>query len=90
MVAGDCQSIQNRCIGLQCFYRIGSSRKAAAAGESKTLVVYFSMPETTTADNMTTEEDNSVVVIDGEVLGILPFFPFTMPLALAQSTAPTA
>ena len=39
------------------------------SGESKTLVVYFSMPETTTADNMTTEEDNSVVVIDGEVLG---------------------
>ena len=38
------------------------------SGESKTLVVYFSMPETTSADNMTTEEDNSVVVIDGEVL----------------------
>lgn len=36
---------------------------------SKTLVVYFSMPETTDPDNMTQEEDNSVVVINGEVLG---------------------
>lgn len=36
---------------------------------SKSLVVYFSLPETTDADNMTQEEDNSVVVIDGEVLG---------------------
>lgn len=37
--------------------------------ESKSLVVYFSMPETTNSDNMTQEEDNSVVVIDGKVLG---------------------
>lgn len=37
--------------------------------ESKTLVVYFSMPETTKADNLTEDEENSVVVIDGEVLG---------------------
>lgn len=37
--------------------------------ESKTLVVYFSVPETTDPNNMTKEEDNSVVVIDGEVLG---------------------
>lgn len=38
-------------------------------GESKNLVVYFSMPETTDTNNMTQEEDNSVVVINGEVLG---------------------
>lgn len=37
--------------------------------DSKSLVVYFSLPETTDAENMTQEEDNSVVVIDGEVLG---------------------
>lgn len=37
--------------------------------DSKSLVVYFSMPETTDPENMTTEEENSVVVIDGEVLG---------------------
>ena len=37
--------------------------------ETRSLVVYFSMPETDRADNMTQEEDNSVVVIDGEVLG---------------------
>lgn len=38
-------------------------------GESKNLIVYFSLPETTVPNNMTQEEDNSVVVIDGEVLG---------------------
>lgn len=37
--------------------------------DTKTIVVYFSLPETTSADNMTQDEDNSVVVIDGEVLG---------------------
>lgn len=36
---------------------------------TKTLVVYFSMPETTDPNNMTKEEENSVVVIDGKVLG---------------------
>lgn len=53
------------------------SKKTPAAPEtpatpsqnSKTLVVYFSMPETTNSNNMTTEEANSTVVIDGEVLG---------------------
>lgn len=39
------------------------------AGDGKTLVVYFSMPETTTPDNMNAEEEYSTVVIDGEVLG---------------------
>lgn len=37
--------------------------------DSKTLVVYFSMPETTNPENMTQEEANSTVVINGEVLG---------------------
>lgn len=37
--------------------------------DSKTLVVYFSMPETADPDNMTEEEANSTVVIDGHVLG---------------------
>ena len=37
--------------------------------DSKTLIVYFSIPETTDPDNMTQEEENSTVVIDGEVLG---------------------
>lgn len=37
--------------------------------DSKSVVIYFSVPETTNSDNMTEEEDNSVVVIDGEVLG---------------------
>lgn len=36
---------------------------------SKSLVVYFSMPETTDPNNMTQEEANSTVVINGEVLG---------------------
>ena len=36
---------------------------------SRSLVVYFSMPETANPNNMTKEEDNSAVVIDGEVLG---------------------
>lgn len=36
---------------------------------SKSLVVYFSMPETTEPDNMSREEELSTVVIDGEVLG---------------------
>lgn len=39
------------------------------AGDGKTLVVYFSMPETTKPDNMNAEEEYSTVVIDGEVLG---------------------
>lgn len=42
---------------------------APAAQDSRSLVVYFSMPETDSADNMTREEDNSVVVINGQVLG---------------------
>lgn len=46
-----------------------SAQTAPAAQASRSLVVYFSMPETTNADNMTREEDNSVVVIDGQVLG---------------------
>lgn len=37
--------------------------------QSRSLVVYFSMPETTDPNNMTEEEANSTVVIDGEVLG---------------------
>ncbi len=46
-----------------------SAQTAPAAQASRSLVVYFSMPETTNADNMTREEDNSVVVINGQVLG---------------------
>ena len=46
--------------------------------ESKSLVVYFSMPETTTADNMTQEEDNSTVVIDGEVLGNTQYMAYVI------------
>lgn len=42
---------------------------AADANETKTLVVYFSMPETDNPHNMTREEENSTVVIDGKVLG---------------------
>lgn len=37
--------------------------------DSKTLVVYFSMPETTETTGLTQEEDNSVVVVNGEALG---------------------
>ena len=37
--------------------------------QSRSLVVYFSMPETTDPNNMTEEEANSTVVIDGDVLG---------------------
>ena len=40
-----------------------------STSDSKTLVVYFSMPETTDPNNMTEEEANSTVVIDGQVLG---------------------
>ena len=46
--------------------------------DSKTLVVYFSMPETKTADNMTQEEDNSTVVIDGEVLGNTQYMAYVI------------
>lgn len=46
-----------------------SDETVSSETDSKSLVVYFSVPETTDADNMTQEEDNSVVVIDGEVLG---------------------
>jgi len=42
---------------------------AAKKEGTKTLVVYFSMPETTKPNNMTQEEDNSTVVINGEVIG---------------------
>lgn len=42
---------------------------ASGTNTSKTLVVYFSMPETANAGNMTEEEENSTVVIDGKVLG---------------------
>lgn len=47
----------------------GMSKAPAMEETSKTLVVYFSLPETTDTDNMTQEEDNSTVVMDGEVLG---------------------
>ena len=36
---------------------------------SKSLVVYFSVPETDNPNNMTKDEENSTVVIDGKVLG---------------------
>lgn len=46
-----------------------SIASAANKEGTKTLVVYFSMPETTKPNNMTKEEDNSTVVVGGEVLG---------------------
>ena len=46
--------------------------------DSKTLVVYFSMPETTEPDNMTDEEANSTVVIDGEVLGNTQYMAYVI------------
>ena len=46
--------------------------------DSKTLVVYFSMPETTEPDNMTEEDDNSTVVIDGEVLGNTQYMAYVI------------
>ena len=46
-----------------------STDQTSSTESSKTLVVYFSMPETTDPNNMTTEENNSVVVINGKVLG---------------------
>ncbi len=58
--------------GLEWFDRISDDEYAKLAAEntaSKSLVVYFSMPETTDAENMTEAEDDSTVVIDGEVLG---------------------
>lgn len=36
---------------------------------TKSLVVYFSVPETDNPNNMTRDEDNSVTVVNGEVLG---------------------
>lgn len=47
-------------------------------GDSKTLVVYFSMPETTEPENMTEEEANSTVVIDGEVLGNTQYMAYVI------------
>lgn len=58
--------------GLEWFDRISDDEYAKLGTEntsSKSLVVYFSMPETTSADNMTDAENDSTVVIDGEVLG---------------------
>lgn len=46
--------------------------------QSKTLIVYFSMPETNKADNMTKEEENSTVVINGKVLGNTPYMAETI------------
>ena len=46
-----------------------SGNEADENQETRSLVVYFSMPETDDAENMTEEEDNSVVVMNGEVLG---------------------
>ena len=49
---------------------VSPANASTANNEStKTLVVYFSMPETTKPNTMTKEEDNSTVVINGEVLG---------------------
>ena len=42
---------------------------APAGGTSRSLVVYFSLPETADPNHMTAEEANSTVVIGGEVLG---------------------
>lgn len=44
-------------------------KSAQPEGSSKSLVVFFSMPETTDPSDMNQEEENSAVVIDGEVLG---------------------
>ena len=46
--------------------------------DSKSLVVYFSMPETTDPNNMTQEEANSVVVINGEVLGNTQYMAYVI------------
>ena len=37
--------------------------------DSRSLVVYFSVPETDDPNNMTRDEENSTVVIDGKMLG---------------------
>ena len=50
-------------MGLNLNSRISSRQ------QSRSLVVYFSMPETSDPNNMTKEEDNSAVVIGDEVLG---------------------
>ena len=53
---------------------------------SKTLVVYFSMPETTTPDNMTQEEDNSTVVKNNKVLGNTQFMAETIANTIGADT----
>ncbi len=50
----------------------------AENSDSRSLVVYFSMPETTEPDNMTQEEANSTVVIDGEVLGNTQYMAYVI------------
>lgn len=45
------------------------SENMDSTSTTKSLVVYFSMPETTEPENMSREEELSTVVIDGEVLG---------------------
>ncbi|AWK51043.1 flavodoxin [Clostridium beijerinckii] len=57
-----------------------SSSKPNAPTEkgSKTLVVYFSMPETTDPNNMTKAEDDSTVVIDGKVLGNTQYMAYVI------------
>ncbi|MEY8420801.1 flavodoxin [Oscillospiraceae bacterium 44-5] len=51
---------------------------APSQSASRSLVVYFSMPETTNPNNMTTEEDNSTVVINGEVLGNTQYMAYVI------------
>ena len=60
-----------------------SSTASENTSDSKSLVVYFSMPETTKPDNMTQEEDNSTVVINGEVLGNTQY----MAQVIAENTS---
>ncbi len=57
---------------------LGLDSSSENTSDSKTLVVYFSMPETTEPDNMTEEEANSTVVIDGEVLGNTQYMAYVI------------
>lgn len=49
--------------------KVTETKNVKSNSGSKTLVVYFSMPETTNPENMNEDEENSAIVVNGEVLG---------------------
>lgn len=69
-------------VSAQTNARTKSQPQNATPGKSKTLVVYFSMPETSKTSGLTRDEENSLVVVDGKALGNTQY----VALLIAQKT----